>query len=165
MNKIFNTTLLLFAPFIAITHTLLAIHTTPEVVSAITFFSFLAIIAGMIISFRQKRKTIAIIGTLSLLLTSIIYVYDISTKLILGEEVAYNYTAEVPGYTEVRLYERGKATISFGGIMGITDTFYSNYSIEGDTVIVLTKDSTISIINTSIKLENSTYCLQLKSEK
>lgn len=105
----------------------------------------------------------SVLGLMVLIVTLIIYMKDVSIKIFLGNEIAIDYVAESPGYTEVILYNSSKSTVKYGGIFGATDVFYLDYYIEGDSIVLISQDSSITIMNKSIEMDGKKYDLKLKN--
>lgn len=151
--------LLLTVLLIAIFETWLAIQLNPEIMSYLVKSSWITFVIGFLVYFN---RSVFLLGSISLIITLTIYYFDVSTYLFLGNEIASDYVAETPGFTEVKLYKLGYGSVSYGGVFGISETFYLKYTIDDDTVRLLSDDKSVSIMNYSIEINEKEYSMKIE---
>jgi len=89
--------------------------------------------------------------------TFLFYSNNSSENNFLGRPIAQDYSPESPGYTQVKLYKDGIATVAYGGILGIHKEFFVDYKIENDTIILIRDEGPIDLLNETIYLDQKRY--------
>lgn len=87
--------------------------------------------------------------------------YSLSTNLFLGNLIGESYWAEAPaGVTSLKVYERGKSTLTLSSVFGDTDRFYADYRLDQNTIWILTDGSLYELEGSYIKIVDKNYWLK-----
>jgi len=114
-------------------------------------FAIISIIFSIGTIYNSNNKKHLIIYALICSISSFLfYQNNTSENIFLGNLVAQDIATEAPGYTELKLYESGIATIGYGGVFGINKEFYATYGIKKDTVEIFKNGEDFDLLNHSI---------------
>ncbi len=84
----------------------------------------------------------------------------ISDKVFLGNQMAYFYEADSPGFIELYIFKHNRCRITYGGIQGITDAFYGDYRLTDSIIKVNCGCDILELSGHSINLDQRNYIIE-----
>src|SRR6478672_11886888 len=126
-------------PLCLIAEVYLQQHVSLQILSMLYFVLFIVFIAAVYICIKGKQWVALAIGVASAVLCGFIMMNSWSERIFLGRPIGSVYRAEAPGYIELIVYEKGRCTVGYGGVTGLSQIGFNTYELKQDTMYISAK--------------------------
>ncbi|MES2616283.1 MAG: hypothetical protein V4613_00285 [Bacteroidota bacterium] len=149
---------------VLITEVFLQQYVPIQFLSLLYFVLFTVFIAAIYICVKGKQWLALSLGVASGVLCVSMMLNNWSESIFLGKPIGSIYRAEAPGYIELIVYEKGRCTVGYGGITGLSKIGFNTYELKQDTIYVSAKELNCEeLTNAAVVIHSHQYFLkQLK---